>query len=486
MTMKIDFDKIKDLHIICIGDIMLDEFIYGGVDRISPEAPIQVLKINKNNEMLGGVGNVVANLLELGAKVTLFSQVGKDLNGNRIAKLLDQYPTLEAYLYVDKDYTTVTKTRFLTGKHHLLRVDQEEIKELKPEIEKQVIETLKEVASGANVLIISDYNKGFISNNIRESFGELQILKIMDSKSVLDHHNHGKIDVITPNIKELEKYAECKITDLESAKKAIDSFNLVYEINNILLTAGSNGMHFFSKIGAEAENTPIWEIYSEQAYNNNPVDVSGAGDTVIAALAIGMGLNGYEHIQDTIKFASHCAAIAVSKSGTSTVSLQEIKNVYNLIPTDYRNYANAIAKIRMQQSMNKTIGFINGAFDMFHSGHVALLKKAKEKCDYLIVAVNSDESIKRLKGESRPIINEQDRCDVLRSNKHIDDVVIFDDDEPTNIIRLINPHVVFKGADYKDKELIEQPVLDEIKCAVEYLDTIVTHTSETINRIKNQ
>ena len=477
--MKIDFDKIKDLHIICIGDIMLDEFVYGSVDRISPEAPIQVLKVNKNNQMLGGVGNVAANLLELGAKVTLFTQIGHDVNGDKLTRLLDLYPTLEAFVFVDKDVCTITKTRFLSKKQHILRVDQEDNRGLNKEIEQQVIENLKEVATAANVLVISDYNKGFVSPEIKKVLGELQILKILDSKGDLTPYE-GKVDILTPNIKELEQYSGLKIIDTESLQNAVSEFEKKYKIRNVLVTASEKGMFFFEKINGD------WTVHSEQSYNNNPVDVSGAGDTVMAALAIAMGLVGYEDVQQVLEFASRCAGIAISKSGTSTVSEKEIKRAYNLVPENYRSHTEILPKVHFQQMMGKNIGFINGCFDMFHSGHAKLLQKAKERCDYLVVAVNGDESIKKLKGEGRPIINEQDRCDVLKSNKHVDAVVIFDEDDPRGILKLIRPNVVFKGIDYQGKEMIEQDVLNQLGCQVEFLDTIATPTSKTIEKIKNQ
>ena len=506
MSVKIDFDKIKDLHIICLGDIMLDEFIYGSVDRISPEAPIQVLKVNKNNQMLGGVGKVAANLLDLGAKVTLFSQVGHDFNGDRIAKLLDNYPTLEAYVYVDKRNCTVTKTRFLSGKQHILRVDQEENKGLNKEIETEMLENLKEVASVADVLIISDYNKGFVSPAIKQALSELPILKILDSKGDLTPYR-GKVDILTPNIKELELYSGMKITDSESIKEAITKLNLKYNINNVLLTASEKGMYFFSKIGEtpnpandfmgramdgskfpgvpEYPGVPIWDIHAERSYNNNPVDVSGAGDTVIAALAIGLGLVGFDHVQQAIEFASRAAGLAISKSGTSTVTEIEMKRNYNLLSINYRDQAEILYRVNAQHSMNRTIGFINGCFDLFHSGHATLLKKAKDQCDYLIVAVNSDATIKKLKGESRPIINEQDRCDVLKSNRHVDDVIIFDEDDPREILKLIRPHLIFKGIDYQGKPLIEQEVLDAIGCKLVLLTTTDESTTKIVNKLSN-
>lgn len=510
--MKIDFDKIKDLHIVCIGDIMLDEFIYGNVNRISPEAPIQILRVTKNNQMLGGVGNVAANLLELGAKVTIFSQIGKDINGDRIARLLDLYPNLEAYVYVDDSVCTTTKTRLLSGKQHMLRVDQEENKGLNKEIEEQVIQDLKEVCSVANVLIVSDYNKGFVSPAIKKTLVELPLLKILDSKGDLTPYK-GMVDVITPNIKELEDYSGMRVIDFKTMSKAIDIFNSKYKINNVLVTASEKGMFFFEKIGMTQnpfENfvvhdseknkadheliqkasknwkaTPLWNWYAEKSYNNNPVDVSGAGDTVMAALAIGMGLTGFEDLQNTLQFASRAAGIAISKSGTSTVTQNEMKKEYNLIQTNYRDLVPVLNRVAEQHNMGRIVGFINGTFDMFHKGHLELLRKAKEHCDYLVVALNSDDSVKRYKGPTRPVIGENDRCDIISSNKYVDDVVIFDEDDPRETLLKIKPNVMFKGMDYKDKPLIEQEVMDLIGCKLVLLVTDEITTTKIVNKLNN-
>lgn len=500
--MIVDFEKINDLHIVCIGDIMLDEFVYGSVDRISPEAPVPVLKSKDKLEMLGGVGNVVTNLHHLGAKVTLFSAVGQDINGRKILSMLEKYGSLEPNILVDTTTPTITKTRFLSGKQHLMRFDTEYKTEITPEAEARIIQHIQEVCVNADVIIVSDYNKGFMTHAIRTAIAQLETkaYKIVDSKAPVK--DYIGFDLITPNIKELENFTFESIKDKKGISQAIDIFYKMFAFKNILVTASEKGMFLYEKIGskknqmlakdingnpfpefADFYKTPIWRVHNEPTYNNNPVDVSGAGDTVVAAMAIAKGL-GLEH-QYALQFATHCAAISISKSGTSYVTVDELKYRYNQLQYNYRDIDATKARVKEQKSNNRTIGLVNGCFDLFHKGHLELLRKAKEQCNYLIVGVNGDATIKKLKGEDRPIQDEQTRCDILSSLRFVDEVVIFDEEDPRALILRIVPDLVFKGADYKDKAMIEQTVLDKLECGVIFIDLLPnTSTTATIDKIK--
>jgi D-beta-D-heptose 7-phosphate kinase/D-beta-D-heptose 1-phosphate adenosyltransferase len=501
--MTIDFEKIKDLHIVCIGDIMLDEFIYGSVARISPEAPVPVLKSKNNITMLGGVGNVVTNLHFLGAKVTVFSIIGQDTNGKKVLSLLEQYPNLESYVSVDSDIPTVTKTRFVSGKQHIMRYDQETHITLDEGMEAQIIQTIQDVCKNADAIIVSDYNKGFVTSKIKNAISNLdtKAYKIVDSKGTLKEY--VGFDIVTPNVKEMENFTFTKITDGKTMGDAVDTFYKMYPFENILVTASEKGMYLFEKIGMkknplhipainmagedmaiEYSKVPVWRVHSEPAYNSNPVDVSGAGDTVVSALAVGraMGMSN----QYALEFASHCAAVSISKSGTSYVTVEELKARYNQIQCDYRDAARLKQKIVEQKQMGRTIGFVNGCFDLFHKGHLELLRKAKERCNYLIVGVNSDVTVKKLKGETRPINDEQTRCDILSSLKFVDEVVIFDEEDPRALILKVVPDFVFKGREYETKVIVEQVVLDNIHADLVFLDTHEQTTSSIISKIKSE
>lgn len=487
--MKIDFEKIKDLKIVCIGDIMLDAFVYGSVTRISPEAPVPVMKTSHTDYMLGGVGNVAVNLLNLGANVTLFAMIGEDDAGKRVAEMLEQYPNLEAYVYVDKTINTTTKTRFVSGHQHLVRIDQEDLTVLTPEIELLAEQALQDVCGNADVIIISDYNKGFVSNRIKQIIGKLQThaFKIVDTKG--DLHSFTNIDMVTPNIKELEKYSQSKISGPQDVSKALDLFYKNYAIANVLVTASEHGMILYEQLGLKpqaygtAPSQPIWRVHAEPAYNNNPIDVSGAGDTVVAAVAIGVALKvDYQYV---LEFASHCAAVVIGKKGTSFVSQEEIKHRYNLIVPNFRDQENLVAKIKQQKKLGRTIGLVNGCFDIIHAGHLELLKQARDVCNYLVVAINADTTVTQLKGPTRPINDEQSRGEMLLSLKYVDEVVIFDETNPTEIIKKIVPDFVFKGKEYEGRQLSEQQALDDLDVSVIFFDTKPTTTTAIIEKIRN-
>lgn len=483
--MTISFEEIKNLKILVIGDVMLDQFVYGSVNRISPEAPVPVLKISHTTEMLGGAGNVVNNLLSLGANVTFLGLIGDDGNGKQIQSLLQVKEKLESYLYVDDEYRTVTKTRFVGGIQHMVRVDQELDFTMSADLEKQIIAKLYELMLLVDVIIISDYNKGFITSNIKVALGKIKTpaKKVLDAKGSLKEYA-GQIDYITPNIKEAEQYSGINITSPETMSFAASAICRKYNLNKILITASEKGMYLFEAITEHpVTGVPLWSIQHQKTLNTTPVDISGAGDTVISALAIAIGLKVDHAI--AMEFASQCAAISISKSGTSIVTLDEIMAKYQPSPTiDFRNIENVVETIDKIRSV-KTIGFVNGVFDLLHGGHIALLENARRHCDFLIVGINSDTSVKQIKGDSRPIIKEHDRATMLSAIRYVDAVIIFDEVTPEEILKQIRPDVVVKSSQYKDGNLPELTTLTEISCNLIYVDPDPSQSTTTIiNDIK--
>jgi len=474
--MKIPFETIKDLKIVVVGDSMLDVFSYGTVERMSPEAPVPILKHNKEHFMLGGALNVVANLHSLGAKVTIFSILGDDTNGRKILSLLEKMDDLEAYITIDKNAITTTKTRFLSGNQHLLRHDSEEKTILNSDTELQIIKNLIESCNDADVIIASDYAKGFMTPKIRLALAQLKCkaYKIVDTKGNVSDYANG-FDLITPNVKELSNLSKTMITSPTNFNKAIENFTKEYNFPNILITASEHGMQLYQKLSKS------YRVISEIAYNTNPVDVSGAGDTVVASLAIAIGLK--VNLQDALEFASRCAGISIGKSGTSTVTLDEILSCYNKT-INYKEIDTK--KLIEQKELGRTIGFVNGCFDTLHAGHLSLLKQAKEKCQFLIVAINSDKTIKDLKGTNRPINDEHTRAELLASLKYVDMVVIFDEKDPRKLIQKLLPDIAFKGREYENKKIIEQKLLDSIECPIVYFDTCDVSTTKIIEKMRKE
>ena len=483
--MTIDFSKFNNLKILVIGDVMLDQFIYGSVSRISPEAPVPVLKVKHNNEMLGGAGNVVNNLLALNTNVVFLSLIGEDASGKKIQSMLESKEKLESYLYVDDDFQTVTKTRFVGGTQHLVRIDQEKDFIMSSDLEDQIISKFLELAPLVDVIIISDYNKGLITTNLKKAIAATKTpaKKILDTKGSLKEYS-GRIDYITPNIKETEHYSGISINSPETMSAAASHIAKTYSLNKILITASEDGMYLYDAITDHPlTGFPIWKIQHQRALNNSPVDISGAGDTVIAALSIAIGLEYSDAV--AMEFASQCAAISVGKSGTSIVTIDEIKEKYVVnINHEYTDIIKLNGKLESIRDI-KIIGFVNGCFDVLHVGHLSMLEQAREKCDFLVVGLNSDVSVAQLKGDERPIISELDRAKMLSSLKCVDAVIIFNELEPSNTIQQIRPNMVIKSKQYENVEIPEKKIIDDIDCELHFVDSKSNQsTTQIIESIK--
>ncbi len=494
--MVYSIEKIEEKHFICVGDIMLDVFQYGKMERISPEAPAPVVRIEKIEERIGGVGNVVKNLLDLGAKVSLVSMIGNDTEGQKIASMLEDYDKLEAYLFVDQEYKTTSKTRIIAANQHVVRLDEEKSSTYyNADIENQAISLITELLATTDALIFSDYNKGFITKKMKFSTGVVpsSAIKIADTKT--DLSSFVGLDFITPNVKELEIFSGIKIHSEKDIHLAVDTIYSKFGIPNVLVTRGDAGMMLFEKVcdkpklNALVKNEAVWNIIEQTAHSGNVVDVCGAGDTVVAnfALCKALGFNS----EKCVDVASVAACIVVEKPGTESCSIEEINLSFE--KRKKKNNPNVSKKITLnliagEKKLGKRIGFINGCFDILHDGHIDLFSAAKQSCDILVVAINSDKSIKSLesKGKDRPFLNEKTRKKILSSIKHIDHVLVFDEATPLETIEKVLPNVVFKGMDYKDKEIPEQTFLNDNNIQLKLIKTNDIHSSDIIGKIREK
>jgi len=430
-------------NILVFGDVMLDRYVSGSVDRVSPEAPVPVLKPIKEEIRLGGAANVALNLSSLGSKVSLIGISGKDSSSAQIFKLLKENKIKNEI--VKSNLPTITKLRLLSSKQQLLRVDNEEefTKEDWNSAKKRFDKSI--ALNSNNLLIISDYGKGTLQDipGLIKKAKKSKKIVLVDPKG----NNFSKYkgaDVITPNFSEFIGEVGAVKSEREITAKA-KSLIKSLKLGALLVTRGPEGMTLFNK---EKDNV-VRSDFPTQA--QEVFDVSGAGDTVIAsvAAALSTGLD----MTSAVKLANVAAGIVVGKSGTATASISEIEPHFtgeDLVFTLKEAKKHSV----MLRKNGKKIVFTNGCFDILHAGHVHYLEQAKELGDELVVGLNSDSSVKTLKGPSRPINNLEQRAKVLSSLKCVDRIVSFADETPIKLIKEIKPDVLVKGGDYKVKDVV--------------------------------
>lgn len=439
-------------RVACVGDLMVDRFVYGSVSRVSPEAPIPVLARQRELKMLGGAGNVARNIAALGGSVALVGVVGGDAEGHEASRLVgEEEPTIEGYLVTDPGRPTTLKTRFVSGGQQLLRVDLEESRPVTGEVEQRLVRTVRDAARGAGVVLISDYGKGVVTDAViaaaREAAEETGARVIVDSKA-RSFARYGEIDLVKPNAAELS-YATDLPTETDSEVEAAISRALeLWAAKGVLVTRAGKGVSLGLRGGPVRHfRTTPREVF----------DASGAGDTALAAL--GLSLAAGAGIEDAIAFAQLASGVAVGKAGTATVTPDELVEALlsahasvaeGKIATPQR-MMDEVARWRAQ---GLRVGFTNGCFDILHRGHVAYLAQARSWCDRLIVGVNSDASVRALKGEGRPVNDLESRALVLAGLRSVDLVAPFDELTPIRLIEAARPDVLIKGADYTEDQVV--------------------------------
>ncbi|MDG5788345.1 D-glycero-beta-D-manno-heptose-7-phosphate kinase [Evansella sp. AB-P1] len=452
--MKHDLNKIiqileEDLsnkRILVVGDIMLDQYFIGQVNRISPEAPVPIVNCNQEENRLGGAANVALNLKKLGCNVTVIGLIGQDDNGKTIEKLLLDEEI--DHLLIEHDLPTTTKKRIIANQQQIVRVDIEEITTLNVEVQDQIIDSVISQLKETELVIISDYGKSVCSERvcnytIKES-NRQGIPVIVDPKGP-HWKKYSGAKYITPNMKELEDaWGQTINNDHESITPVCIQLKSKYNIDNIAVTRSEHGISFFSHTNSDHYPTEEKEVY----------DVSGAGDTIVATLTFAL-LNELE-IEDAIYLANLAAGTVIEKLGTYPIIKDELLLHLQSVDKGLRSKIHSkivdneeLTELLVQwREAGDEIVFTNGCFDLIHHGHITYLEQARKYGDKLIVGLNSDESVKVLKGASRPIIKEQDRALMLASFSFIDAVIIFEDMTPANLIKLVKPDLLVKGGDY--------------------------------------
>ncbi|KZB52939.1 D-glycero-beta-D-manno-heptose-7-phosphate kinase [Thalassospira xiamenensis] len=438
-------EQLPNAKVLCIGDVMLDRFVYGSVTRISPEAPIPIIRVERESAMLGGAGNVTRNATALGASVRFLSLVGDDLPGREVMEYVANDKGVEPYIQIERNRPTTIKTRYIAGGQQLLRSDNETTATLAAATISNLSALAAQLAPDVSAIVLSDYGKGVLHGDVvaatiaaaRKAGKPV----IVDPKGT-DYSIYRGATVVTPNRAEAQAATGIDIQSDEDAIAAATKIITECGIENVLLTRSQDGMTLVTSTG-EAIHLPTEarEVF----------DVSGAGDTVVACLA--SAIAGGASLSDAARIANVAAGIVVGKIGTAVVYPDELVSVLHhhdlmigeakLMPLD-----RMVDRVERWRRKGYKVGFTNGCFDLLHPGHLSLLQQARSNCNRLIVGLNSDASVKRLKGEARPVQSEAARAAVLGSLETVSGVVIFGEDTPITVIEALKPDILVKGADY--------------------------------------
>lgn len=461
-------------RVLVLGDIMLDRFIYGHVDRISPESPVPVLSIKREDVMLGGAGNALANLAGLESEGSIISLIGADSEGKAVAKQLKALKCNND-LVVDKDRPTIVKTRYLAGQQQLLRSDFEKKGQISDDSARKIVAAVKKVIKKADVLVLSDYGKGLLRDDVIADViataRESNVKVIVDPKGQ-DFSKYAGAYAVTPNKKELSEAAGGRPVDTDeevvaAAKKIISGC----DIETVIATRSKDGISVVSRGKAPMHFRTI---------NVEVFDVSGAGDTVIATLAAAVAANAT--LAQAATLANIAGSIVVQKVGTAKIRREELADALHddgiLAATGIQKDSGsvrakktfylpdeALETIKRWRSKGYKIGFTNGCFDILHQGHVTYLAETRQHCDKLIVALNKDSSVRILKGEERPVHGENARATVLSALSSVSMVVLFgadrkgQDNTASKLLQLLKPDIYFKGGDYTVDQIPETPTV---------------------------
>jgi len=441
--------RLERTRVAVIGDVILDEYIMGEVDRISPEAPVPVVRRLGVESMAGGAANVAANIAALGATPLLVGVVGDDDLAERLRGCLARQRVVDhTGLVVDPARGTSCKQRVVASRHQLMRIDREDTSALSPLVEAGLIECALRAIAASDLVVLSDYGKGVLGDRVLRDV--IAAARAAGKRVVVDPKRaefaaYNGASLLTPNRAELAR-ATMMATDSDTDLAAAAAHAQTTFDGELLVTRSEKGMSYFPRDGAPRRlPTRAREVF----------DVSGAGDTVVAVLATILAAGG--DMGEAMSLANQAAGLAVAKFGAATVSLDEILNVAATEAAAIGNpveRAHAVALARAWRSDGLVVGFTNGCFDLLHPGHISLIRQAAEACDKLVVALNTDASVSRLKGPSRPIQDEAARAAVVGAIKGVDLVVLFDEDTPRELIADLMPDVLVKGADYAIDQVV--------------------------------
>ena len=468
--------KNKSPNVLVIGDLIVDQYLWGSCQRISPEAPVQVIDVDRESTVLGGAGNVVNNLKKLGAQVDIVSVVGNCRISNELKKLLEDIKVHTKFLITQKNRISSKKTRIIASQQQVVRYDRESSDDIDAESQKTIINTFNNIVNDYEVILLSDYGKGVLTNQLTQSLintAKKYNKKVLVDPKGINYLKYKGAFLLTPNKKEASIATKINIVDDASLTDALVELKSICNLDISLVTLSEDGIAIYDG-KLRTHPTTAKEVF----------DVTGAGDTVLASLGFAIAC-GYS-IDESVAFSNLAGGVVVGKIGSATATINEIIEYESSLN---KSSSNKHIKSRIEiaslsrelKLKGKKIVFTNGCFDLLHAGHISYLETAKNFGDILILGLNSDRSVTSLKGMGRPINLEADRAYILAALEVVDYVVIFDEDTPYELIKSIKPHILVKGGDYEGKEVVGQDIADELKL-VEFVHG--KSSTKTIEKIK--
>jgi D-beta-D-heptose 7-phosphate kinase/D-beta-D-heptose 1-phosphate adenosyltransferase len=471
--------KFSRASVLVVGDAMLDRYVYGEVERVSPEAPVPILTVTREVAMPGGAGNVVRNLIALESSAAFVSVVGDDQAGSDLTGLIGGQQRVEPWLLVQSGRTTTMKTRYIAQGQHLIRADREETIALPAKLADRLIRIALDAMAATTVTILSDYRKGVLSTEVAEAL--IAGAKSLGRKIIVDPKGHDYsrykgADVVTPNRRELAEATGLSVATEAGIVAAAQVLINRHDFGAVLVTRAEDGMSLITKTEIRHYPGEATEVY----------DVSGAGDTVVAALAAALAVD--VPLFEAARLANIAGGLVVAKVGTAVIRPAEILAAIAPATGALRKVVTPAAAAEAAErwrARGYKVGFTNGCFDLLHPGHVHMLEQCRAMCDRLIVGINADASVQRLKGPTRPAQGEAARAAVLAALTSVDLVCLFEEDTPLELLKLIKPDLLIKGADYTRDTVVGAAEVESWGGAVALAELLPGHsTTATLARLR--
>ena len=449
-------DSLGGPRVLVVGDLIVDEYLWGAVDRVSPEAPVPVLRVERTENRPGGAANVAMNLQALGATTLCAGVVGDDTAGQRLINALRDRGIDTSAIVIDSTKTTTVKTRCIGGSQQMLRIDHENTRPMQDHRKQLLFESVVEHIGTVDLVIVSDYEKGTLSQgllNAVNSLGRERGVPVLIGPKGEDYSKYRGCTAVMPNLNELALATSMPVTtDAEVCAAGQALLDLV-DCDFMVVTRGELGMTLIQ----QPDLAPV----HVRGHLREVFDVTGAGDTALATLGVAFANSGVALV-DAVRLANVAGGLAVTSVGAATISPERLR--YDLGgPSEASpkivGLDELILRMRHHHEIHETVVFTNGCFDMFHIGHLETIRYAKSQGNILVVAINSDSSTARLKGPRRPIVNHDERADVIAALEHVDYVVVFDDDTPTRLLNSLRPDVLVKGGDYRADDVVGADIM---------------------------